>query len=161
VYRISSALLTLILTLGLTGTDCQAQADTRDWNQDYDPYFGALGLNFGASSGSGLAFRWPALRQTMFTATGAAWGKSGELQWNFGLEAHYILRQAGRTRLFVGPSSAYYQLDDDGIWNIGGGVGLEILLWPRWALKMDVSFTWLGEEEAVYPLPQAGLLYYW
>ena len=38
-------------------------------------------------------------------------GKSGEVQWNTGLEAHYILRQAGRSRLFAGPSIAYYQLD--------------------------------------------------
>ena len=97
----------------------------------------------------------------MFTATGAAWGKSGEIQWDLGLEAHYVLRQAGRTRLFVGPSAAYFALDGDSIWNFGAGVGIEFLLWTRWALKLDLSFTWLGEEEAVYPLPQAGLLFYW
>jgi hypothetical protein len=97
----------------------------------------------------------------MFTLTGAAWGKSGEVQWNTGLEAHYILRQAGRSRLFAGPSIAYYQLDGNKDWNIGAGVGIEHLLWPRWALKLDVSFTWVSGEEAIYPLPQAGLIFYW
>ena len=149
------------LVLVLCATPAQAQDDARDWNQSYDPYVGGIGFGAGASSGSGLAIRWPALRQTMFTATGAAWGKSGEIQWNLGLEAHYILRQAGRTRLFVGPSLACYQIDDNQDWNAGAGVGIEYLLWPRWSLKVDVSFTWLSGEEAIYLLPQAGLIYYW
>jgi hypothetical protein len=149
----------VVLLLIASASSSHAQSSGRDWNQRHDPFVGAIGLNFGASSGSGLAIRWPALPQTMFTATGAIWGKSGELQWDFGLEAHYILRQASRTRLFVGPSVAHYDFDDS-IWNLGAGVGLEVLLWPRWALKFDLSFTWLSEEDAVYPLPQAGLLYY-
>lgn len=153
--------LLTILICTVAWSEATAQDTSRDWNQDYDPYYGGVGLNFGASSGVGLAFRWPALPQTMFTATGAAWGKSGQIQWDAGLEAHYILRQAGRTRLFVGPSVAYYQLDGDGTVNIGAGVGLEYLLWPRWSFKCDMSFTWLGSEEAIYPLPQAGLLFYW
>lgn len=155
-------LLPVLLVALLCTRDAAAQSRPGlDWNQDYDPYYGGLGLNFGASSGSGLAIRWPALPQTMFTATGVAWGKSGELQWDLGLEAHYILRQAGRTRLFVGPSAAWYQLDGNGEFNFGAGVGVEFLLWPRWALKCDVTFTWLGSKEAVYPLPQAGLIFYW
>lgn len=155
------SLLIALVVVAVLGAEASAQDATRDWNQEHDPHVGAIGLNFGASSGTGLAFRWPALPQTMFTATGAAWGKSGEIQWDLGLEAHYILRQAGRTRLFVGPSAAYYALDGDSIWNFGAGVGIEFLLWTRWALKADLSFTWLGEEEAVYPLPQVGLLFYW
>ena len=155
-YRIiiSTALLLLI------AAPVQAQPRGLNWNQTHDPFVAALGLNSGASSGSGLAIRWPALPQTMFTVTGAAWGKSGEVRWDLGLETHYVLRQASRTRLFVGPSLAHYSFDDDSYWNIGAGVGLEILVWPRWAFKVDLSFTWLSDKDAVYPLPQAGLLYY-
>jgi opacity protein-like surface antigen len=152
-------LATAIVAL-LAGT-AAAQDDARDWNQAYDPYVGGLGLGVGASSGSGLAIRWPALPQTMFTVTGAGWGKSGEIEWNLGLEAHYILRQAGRSRLFTGPSVAYYQLDGIKDWNFGAGVGVEYLAWSRWAFKVDLSFTWLSGEEAVYLLPQAGLIFYW
>lgn len=148
-----------LLILGVS--DARAQGDGRDWNQVHDPYVGGIGAGFGASSGSGLAVRWPALPQTMFTVTGAAWGKSGEIQWNAGLEAHYILRQHGRTRLFTGPSLAYYQIDDNKDWNLGAGVGIEFLLWPRWAFKADVSFTWISGEESIYPLPQVALIYYW
>jgi hypothetical protein len=147
--------------VALLATGARAQDDARDWNQAYDPYVGGIGLNFGASSGSGLAVRWPALPQTMFTLTGAAWGKSGEIQWDAGLEAHYILRQAGRSRLFAGPSLAFYQLDGNKDWNLGAGVGIEYLLWPRWAFKGDVSFTWMSGENSIYPLPQVGLIYYW
>jgi hypothetical protein len=154
-------ILIVITALALLAAPASAQEDGRDWNQAYDPYVGGLGVTLGASAGSGLSIRWPALPQTMFTATGAAWGKSGELQWDLGLEAHYILRQAGRTRLFVGPSAAFYQTDENEDWNIGAGVGLERLLWPRWSLKLDLSFTWLQGEDSIYPLPQVGLIYYW
>ena len=46
-------------------------------------------------------------------------------------------------------------------WNLGAGVGIEFLLWPRWAFKADVSFTWISGEESIYPLPQVALIYYW
>jgi len=155
-----NSILAAVLVALFAGTAC-AQDDGRDWNQPYDPYVGALGLGVGASSGSGLAIRWPAFPQIMCTATGAAWGKSGEIQWDMGLSAHYILRQAGKSRLFVGPSTAIYQLDGERDWNLGAGVGIEYLLWPRWSLQLDLSFTWLSGEDAVYLLPQAGLLFYW
>lgn len=154
----------IIIALSLVAcfaTGAVAQGGGRDWSQPADPYVGGIGLNLGASSGSGLAVRWPALPQTMFTLTGAAWGKSDGMRWDLGLEAHYVLRQAGSTRLFAGPSFAYYDLDSHTDWNLGAGVGIEKLLWPRWSLKLDLSFTWLSGEEAVYPLPQVGILYYW
>jgi hypothetical protein len=157
-------LRSILFTLGLAlllVVPAAAQSQGRDWSQARDPYVGGIGLNLGASAGSGLAFRWPALRQTMFTLSGAAWGKSGEVQWDLGLESHYVLRQAGATRLFVGPSAAFYQFDDHSDWNVGAGVGIEQLMWSRWALKVDLSFTWLSGESALYPLPQVGLLYYW
>ena len=155
------SILIAVSIVVISATVASAQGGGRDWSQSRDPYVGGVGLNFGASSGGGLAFRWPALPQTMFTVTGAAWGKSDEIQWDLGLEAHYILRQAGATRLFVGPSAAFFQFDDHSDWNLGAGVGIEYLLWPRWAFKVDLSFTWLSGEDAIYPLPQAGLIYYW
>ena len=157
----SRMLLTLVCLVALGVIPAHAQMDGRDFSQARDPYIGGIGVNFGASSGSGLALRWPAFPQTMCTLTGAAWGKSGEVQWDLGLEAHYILRQAGASRLFVGPSAAFYQFDDHSDWNVGAGVGVEKLMWSRWVLKVDLSFTWLSGEDAVYPLPQVGLLYYW
>lgn len=156
-----SAIIFALCIVAVTASSALAQGAGRDWSQARDPYVGGIGLNFGASSGSGLALRWPALEQTMFTLTGSAWGKSGEIQWDLGLEAHYVLRQAGTTRLFVGPSVAFYDFNDHSDWNFGAGVGVEQLLWSRWALKVDLSFTWLTGEDAIYLLPQAGLLYYW
>lgn len=155
------SILALCVIVLLMSADARAQGDGRDWNQVHDPYVGGIGVSAGASSGSGLSVRWPALPQTMFTLTGAVWGKSGEIQWNAGVEAHYILRQSGRTRFYVGPSMAYYQMNGNEDWNIGAGVGVERLLWPRWALKLDLTFTWMSGEEAIYPLPQAGLIFYW
>lgn len=150
--------LMLVLTVPVS-----AQVDTRGhWNQDYDPHVAALGLAMGYTSGTGLAVRWPAFPQTMMSASGGAWGKSDELDWNFGLEAHYVLRQAGRTRIFLGPAlGAYSDHDaDDTNVNVSLNVGVELLVRPRVSVKADIGFTYLGDDASVYPLPQVAVYYY-
>lgn len=156
----------LVLILACAGVlaiapRAQAQA-LGNWNQDYDPYIGALGLAVGYTSGTGLAARWPALPQTMIGVAGGAWGKSSDLAWNVGVELHYVLRQVGRTRLFLGPAVGFISDDEDDDTNVNASfdLGVEVLLRPRVALKADVGFTYLGDEETVYPLPQLALFYY-
>jgi hypothetical protein len=133
-----------------------------NWNQSYDPYVGAIGLALGYSGGSGLSLRWPALPQTMMSISGAVWGSSDDLTWNVGTELHYVLRQAGRTRFFFGPSVAAYSNDGDQSPDVNAalGVGLELLISSRWAWKVDIGFTYLGGEDKIYPLPQTGLYFY-
>jgi hypothetical protein len=139
-----------------------AQEARGNWNQDYDPHVGAVGLAAGMTSGTGLAFRWPAFPQVMMSVAGGAWGNSDELAWNLGLEAHYVLRQAGRIRFLTGPAIAIYSDGSDGERNknVSLGVGIEYLLRPRMSLKMDLGFTYLSEQDAVYPLPQAAVFFY-
>ena len=52
------------------------------------------------------------------------------------------------------------QEDDEADFNASFGVGFEYLWESRVALKVDLGFTYLGDEEEVFPLPQAALLYY-
>ena len=74
--------LALILGLTLLSAPEPAEAQERgNWNQDYDPHVAAVGLGMGFTSGTGLAVRWPALPQTMMSATGGAWGSSEDLRW--------------------------------------------------------------------------------
>lgn len=153
-------ILALVLAAGGT-SPASAQSDP-NWNQSHDPYVAAFGLAAGASSGSGLAVRWPALPQAMFTLAGGVWGASQSLDWNVGLEAHYVLRQVARTRLFVGPSVAVYsdRDEDQHNFNVALGIGIEYLLAHRLALKADVGYTYLSDGEKLYPLPQLALFYY-
>lgn len=151
------------LCLFLTVANASAQVDARgDWNQDYDPHVAALGLAVGMTSGTGLSARWPAFPQTMMSVTGGAWGQSDELDWNLGFEAHYVLRQAGRTRVFLGPGLAAYSDNDanDTNVNVSLNVGVEWLVRPRVSLKADIGFTYLGDDGSVYPLPQIAGYYY-
>ena len=140
-----------------------AQTDGQgNWNQDYDPHVAAIGLAVGLTSGSGLAFRWPAFPQTMMSVSGGVWGQSEELDWNVGAEVHYVLRQHARTRLFVGPAVAAFSdhdADDTNV-NVSLNVGVEYLMRPRLSLKADVGFTYLGDDATVYPLPQLAAYYY-
>lgn len=161
--RLLGSLVASAALIAVTTVGAQTPDRTRgNWNQDYDPMVFAFGLGAGFSSGTGLAVRWPALPQTMATVTGGAWGSSDELKWNLGGELHVVLRQAGRVRFFVGPSVAVYSDHEDGEenWNASLGIGTEFLLRPRTALKLDLGFTYLGDGEEVYPLPQIGLYYY-
>lgn len=154
-------LLSLLLVL-VAAPVATAQEDRGNWNQDYDPHVAAIGLSAGLSSGTGLAVRWPALPQVMMSVAGGAWGDSDDLAWNVGVEAHYILRQVGRVRFFMGPAVAVYSDDEDDENNVNAsvGVGLEALLRPRVSAKVDLGFTYLSDDESVYPLPQAAIFFY-
>ena len=45
--------------------------------------------------------------------------------------------------------------------NAGFGVGVERLIGDRWALKLDLDFTYEGDDGDIRPWPQAGLFFYW
>ncbi len=155
--------LGLLCTFALAlGSPAAAQEASGSWNQDYDPHVGAVGLSAGMSSGTGLAFRWPAFPQVMMSLAGGAWGNSDDLAWNLGVEAHYVLRQVGRIRFLTGPAFAIYSDDRDGESNknISIGVGVEYLLRPRLSTKIDLGFTYLSDRDAVYPLPQLSMFFY-
>ncbi len=153
--------LTLVFLIAAAGAAWAQGPRTGHWNQDHDPHVAAIGLSMGYTSGTGLAVRWPAFRHTMLTASGAIWGDDEDLDWNIGLEAHYILRQAGRVRFFAGPAIAQYSDARDSHTNLSAGVGLEVLVRERVAVKFDLGFTYLGDEDKVYPLPQVGAYFYW
>lgn len=151
-----------LATILCTAAAAWAQEDRGSWNQDYDPHIGAIGLSAGMSSGTGLAFRWPAFPQVMMSLAGGAWGNSDDLAWNVGVEAHYVLRQVGKIRFLAGPSFAIYSDDTDGHSNknTSVGVGIEYLLRSRLSTKIDLGFTYLSDRQAVYPLPQVAVFFY-
>lgn len=153
------AVVLLVASLAITAT---TDAQEPDWNRDNDPYVAAMGLAAGYTSGTGLALRWPVLPQVMGGIAGGAWGKSEDLAWNIGFEMHYVLRQAGRTRALFGGGVGVYSddADEQKDYNYSLGVGLEWLWKMRLALKFDVGFTYLGDHEKIFPLPQASLFYY-
>jgi hypothetical protein len=158
-----------MVVFGCTLATCAAAGASRaqtergpDWNQARDPYVAALGLTAGLTSGTGVAVRWPALPQTMAGIAGGIWKQGDASDWNVGFELHLVLRQAYRTRLFVGPAVAAYHdgADDETDWNASLGVGIEYLMRSRLALKADVGFTYKSSNEDILPLPQVGILYY-
>ena len=160
--RYAGPVALILGTLLVTAAEPVQAQERGNWNQDYDPHVAAIGLGLGFTSGTGLAVRWPALPQTMVSATGGAWGSSDDLRWNVGFELHTVLRQAGRTRFFVGPAIAFYSDDEDEETNtnISAGVGLEILIRPRVSAKVDLGFTWFSDTEDIFPMPQASIFYY-
>ena len=163
--RLGRSVVGLVLILVLSGnpTELWAQGGGgRDWNQEHDPYWAAIGLAAGYSSGTGLSFRWPAFPQVMMGLTGAIWKQDGNTDWNLGLDLHLVLRQAHRTRFYVGASAA---ADRDGgdsetWWNASLGGGMEFIIVPRVVLKADLGFTWRQKNDDILPLPQLGIYYY-
>jgi hypothetical protein len=136
-----------------------------DWNQVGDPYVAAIGLQAGWSTGTGLSVRWPLLPQTMMSATGGIWRKDKSTDWNLGVELNLVLRQEGRIRLYAGPALAVIHdgkggADGDQHWNGSLGVGIEYLLMPRLALKVDLGFVYRSSTDDILPLPQGGLYFY-
>lgn len=158
----SLVLVAILRALGAVEARAQDPSARGNWNQSHDPYVAAIGLAGGMSSGTGLSVRWPALPQTMVSLTGGVWGESDDLAWNVGVEAHLVLRQVGRMRILAGPALALYSddSDDEANTNASIGIGLEYLFRPRISAKLDVGFTYLSDSGNVYPLPQAGVFFY-
>lgn len=153
--------LVLLALLGCVAGSVDAQPGG-NFNSEEDPYFAALGLAAGFTSGVGLAMRWPILPQTMGGIAGGAWGSSDDLAWNIGFEMHYVLRQVRSTRIIIGPALAFFSddSDDETNGNYSLDVGMEYLIRDRVALKADVGFTYLGDADQVLPLPQIAVFYY-
>lgn len=153
---------TLSCVLCLIFVAMPALGERGDFNDPADPFVAALGVAVGYTSGTGLAFRWPILPQTMAGLAGGLVGRKGELAWNTGFELHYVLRQAGAIRVHLGPAAAFYSdaEDDDVDFNASFGIGTEMLIGRRTALKADLVFTYLGDDGDVFPMPQVALLYY-
>ena len=154
--RLAAASLLIVAGAGV------APAERGDFNNPHDPYVAAVGLAVGYTSGTGLAVRWPALPQVMAMATGGIWGRKGDVAWNTGFELHYVLRQSGSARVHVGPGVAIFSdgNDENSDVNVALGIGGEILFWRRTAIKLDLGFTYLGDEGDILPLPQVAVLFY-
>ncbi len=163
-----------IVVLGSGVATPPAALAVKDWNRTDDAMTHAVGLHAGKIGGTGLAFVVPVTWFIHAQVAGGVWNTEGDHRYNLGLEFHYLLRQDPKLRLFLVAGAAYYSHDeqvnrDDGTqgWdleksaNAGFGVGVERLIGDRWALKLDLDFTYEGDDGDIRPWPQAGLFFYW
>jgi hypothetical protein len=145
-----------------------------DWNRLDDPLEGGIGVHAGWIGGTGLAFKWPLQWWLQLQAAGGIWNTEDHRRHNAGVELQYLLRQDPRLRLFLVAGLGYYnhrerERQGDGTeswrtqrnWNSGFGVGVERLMGERWALKVDLDFTYRDKNDSVTLWPQAGLFFYW
>jgi hypothetical protein len=141
-----------------------ASAEVRDWNQLDDPLYEALGVHGGMSAGFGLSYKFPIQHWLYAQATGAIWNTKSHKWHNMGFELEYVLRQAGRDKLYLDAGLAYYYNKDDGeadkTLNSGFGVGLERLMGERWSVQVQLDFTYWDAEDSLMMFPQLGLYYY-
>ncbi len=164
----------VVLAVGMLAGWPSAASAVKDWNRTDDAMGYAVGLHAGQIGGSGLAFVVPVTWFIHAQVAGGVWNTEGDHRYNVGLEFHYLLRQDPKLRLFIVAGAAYYSHDeqvtlDDGTqdWvldqntNAGFGVGIERLIGDRVALKLDLDFTYEGDDGDIRPWPQAGLFFYW
>jgi hypothetical protein len=146
----------------------------KDWNNTEDPMVYAVGLHAGKIGGTGLAFVIPATWFLQTQVAGGIWNTQDSHRYNVGLEFHYLLRQDPKLRLFLVAGAAYSSHDQrvtrpdatrgwdlDKSTSAGFGVGVERLIGDRWAVKLDLDFTYDGDDGDVRPWPQAGVFFYW
>ena len=167
-------ILVLISALFLPGMLRAQTGSRRDWNNQQDPMASAIGLHYGKLAGHGLSFRFP-IRWWLYAQVGGGiWHVSDDQKHNLGFQLNYILRQDDRLRLYVGTGLGYFYHREllnntagqetwskDTNWNLGGGVGVEYLMGPRWALEGELDFAHLGDSGDIKVVPQVGVHYYW
>lgn len=155
----------------LAGIEALAQGESdRDWNDSVDPLEGGVGLHYGKLGGHGLSFRLPIEWWLYFQVSGGIWHTSDQKQHNIGFELNYLLRQDQRMRIFIAAGSAYFfdeeqvqpdVWESDKHWNVGAGVGLELLMGKRWSMLIEGDFVHHGDSGDIKVIPQAGIYYYW
>ena len=165
--------LTVLAAFVLLADPPVAQAqegDTRDWNNVGDPLQGAIGLHYGKLGGHGLAFRVPLQWWLYLQAAGGIWHTSDHKQHNLGFQLNYLLRQDDRVRIYVAAGAGYFYDDErvqddlwekESHWNLGAGVGLEVLQGRRWSWQIEGDFVHDGKNNEVKVAPQMGIYYYW
>ena len=182
IRRPLSMLFSVILPLGaavilvlLGAGTASAQYDGQpDWNRADDTLAGGLGVHYGKLGGHGLAFRLPVQWWLYAQVAGGVWHTQDRKQHNLGLEMNYLLRQDQRLRLYLAAGAAFFydrQKDDTaGLpdawitqedWNVGGGVGVEVLQGQRWSFQIEADFVHDGRSQDTKLLPQAGIYFYW
>lgn len=131
--------------------------------------FWAVGLQGGLATGSGLSVRTTMMNRFAFEATGFVWS-TGNIWWNLGLEAQYLLDQAFDHRFYALGGVGYYfhanDLKDNTLsapFRIGVGIGYEWFFSPKACLAAEVPITFFpndGGKMTILPLPQLQLMFY-
>jgi hypothetical protein len=170
-FRSTAATAAALVAVFLWAAPGPAAAQgVRDWNDPVDPLEGGIGLHYGKVGGHGLSFRLPLEWWLYLQVTGGIWHTADHKQHNLGFQANYFLRQDQRTRIFIAAGTAYF-FDNEQVrpgvwhkeknWNLGAGVGLELLMGKRWSLQFEGNFARLGDSGDIKVVPQAGIYYYW
>lgn len=177
-YPVPRLLLPLVAAALLVSTGARtasAQYDGQpDWNRADDTLAGGLGLHYGKLGGHGLAFRLPVRWWLYAQIAGGVWHTQDHKRHNLGLELNYLLRQDQRLRLYLAAGAAYFydkekaplaglpeNWDKNEDWNVGGGVGVEVLQGQRWSFQVEADFVHDGRHGDTKLLPQAGIYFYW
>jgi hypothetical protein len=169
--RGACALVLLAAALAATPETASAQ---RDWNRMDDTLEGAVGLHYGKLGGHGLSFRVPLEWWLYLQASGGIWHTDDKKKHNIGAELNYLLRQDDRVRIYVAGGVSYFyrrelvgsgpggdQFETRKDWNVGAGVGLEILQGSRWSWMVEADFVHDGRTDDIKVAPQAGIYFYW
>jgi hypothetical protein len=164
-----AVLAALVLTAWSPVAEAQGSSQ-RDWNNTADPLEGAVGLHYGKLGGHGLAFRLPLEWWLYFQVAGGIWHTGDHKQHNVGFQLDYLLRQDDRMRIYVAVGAGYFY-DDERVqddvweketnWNLGAGVGMEILQGRRWSWQVEGNFVHDGKNDEIKVAPQMGIYYYW
>ena len=155
----------VIVVLLLIAAASSATAQVRDWNRVDDPLYESIGLHMGLSGGFGLSYKFPIKWWLYGQAAGGIWNNNDHNRHNVGFSLHYILRQSGRDKFYLGAGLAHFYHKEkdrtrDHI-NAGFGVGLERLFGERTAIQVEAVFTSRGDDEnSLMIFPQVGLHYY-
>jgi hypothetical protein len=146
------------------GTEVKA-AQTIDNIFTYKPRWG-VGVHGGLLSGMGLGVRFHPQSRFSAQLVGGGIKIEDDLLATIGAEGQFDLDVMAASRLYALVGLGWYQDkrgDDewgDNRWRIGAGIGYEWAISSKMVFLTSLNFTYFTNDGSFWPLPQAGIFYY-
>ena len=123
-----------------------------------------LGVSAGPASGIGISFRDHLPSKMSFQLVGGIIKSGDKTSSSIGAEFQYDLVRASKTRLYFGPSAAYFYSGSGensfvGPFRLGVGVGGELNVATTVNLSLEAVFVYFSNGD-ISPMPQIACHYY-
>ncbi|MCI0706187.1 MAG: hypothetical protein L0Y80_01710 [Ignavibacteriae bacterium] len=154
----------LLCSIAFSSLDAQTKKIVGGKTAAFTETVHGLGFSVGPASGAGLSYRAHFASDLSLQLTFGIISTEDIMFLSYGIEFQYDLARGNATRFYAAGASAYYRSGIDrnkyeAPFRFGAGIGGEILVLDDFHFSIEGLITVFSDGN-IYPIPQAGMHYY-